>query len=66
MAGSIFAVWQRIEHQIHVHEKSANQKLKVVRLKAGDGRKIVGVLVPKSCVADIIEDLETDSVQIIE
>ena len=63
IAGSIFAVWQRIENQINKHARSTiTQKLQVVRLKTAEGRKIVGVLIPKTCVSHIIGDLKTDSV----
>lgn len=63
IAGSIFAVWQRIESQINKHSQSiSTQKLQVVRLKTAEGRRIVGVLIPKSCVSHIIDDLEKDSV----
>ncbi|XP_031638010.1 protein strawberry notch-like [Contarinia nasturtii] len=64
VAGSIFAVWQRIEHQINQHEQGMVGKLQVIRMKTAEGRKIVGVLVPQSSVTHIIEDLEKDSVQL--
>ncbi|XP_055305028.1 protein strawberry notch-like [Sitodiplosis mosellana] len=63
IAGSIFAVWQRIEHQIKAKSRaSVTPKLQVVRMKTAGGRKIVGILVPKTVVSHIIDDLETDSV----
>lgn len=64
LSGSIFAVWNRIEHILRGQE--IYQAPKVIRLKTTDGSKIVGILVPDECVDDIIQDLRGDSLEIEE
>lgn len=61
LSGSIFAVWNRIEHVLKQQE--FYHAPKVIRLKTTDGSKIVGVLVPDECVNEIIENLHADSLE---
>lgn len=64
LSGSIFAVWNRIEHQLRKREFYESPR--VIRLKTTDGSKIIGILLPNESVYDIIEDLEEDSLEFNE
>lgn len=66
LSGSILAVWQRIEHQLSIRSISNSNKMQVIRLKMLDGGKIVGILIPKSCVNELIADLSSDAEKIEE
>lgn len=41
-------------------------KMQVIRLKILDGSKIVGILIPKSCVNDLVTDLSSDAEKVEE
>lgn len=66
LSGSILAIWQRIENQLSMHSMAKGNKMQVIRLKILDGSKIVGILIPKSCVNDLIADLSSDAEKIEE
>ncbi|XP_045770703.1 protein strawberry notch-like isoform X1 [Maniola jurtina] len=63
LAGSLLAVWARVEHALAA--RSAG-KMQVVRLKTDDGLKIVGTLIPKNCVETLKETLSSDAVSVTE
>lgn len=66
LSGSILGVWQRIEHQLSARSISNSNKMQVIRLKLSDGSKVVGILVPKSCVDDLIGNLSSDAEKVEE
>lgn len=45
---------------------SNSNKMQVVRLKTTEGVKIVGTLIPKSCVDFLVEDLTSDAEKVEE
>ncbi|XP_054281484.1 protein strawberry notch isoform X2 [Macrosteles quadrilineatus] len=60
LAGSVLSVWTRVENILQA--KTGHQtKMQVVRLRTAEGIKIVGTLIPKSCVEPLREALATDS-----
>lgn len=61
LSGSVLAVWQRVEEQLSARAVSSNNRMQVIRLKTSDGAKIVGILVPKSCVDSLITNLSSDA-----
>lgn len=61
LSGSVLAVWQRVEEQLSARAVSNNNRMQVIRLKTSDGAKIVGILVPKSCVDSLIADMSIDA-----
>lgn len=64
ISGSIFSVWQRIEHRCKTDDQF--YRIQMIRLKTSDGGKIVGVLLPEKNVDDLIDDFEQDSEKIDE
>lgn len=66
LSGSVLAVWQRIEQQLSARSISANNRMQVIRLKTSDGNKIVGILIPKSCVEGLVADLSKDAEKVEE
>lgn len=51
--------WSRIEHHVRAHESMAT--IRIVRLKMMDGSRIVGVLLSKKSVNEIVVDLQSCS-----
>ncbi|XP_075983440.1 protein strawberry notch isoform X2 [Anticarsia gemmatalis] len=64
LAGSVLAVWARVEHVLAA--RAHLNKMQVVRIKADDGLKIVGTLIPKNCVEPLREALAADAVSVSE
>lgn len=62
LSGSVLGVWGRVERLLAMRA----DKLQVVRLKTDDDRKIVGTVIPKSCVEPLKEALTADAVSVIE
>lgn len=60
LAGSVLSVWTRVE-SILTSKSQNNNKMQVVRLRTEDGIKIVGTLIPKNCVEELIEALSHDA-----
>ncbi|XP_034237026.1 protein strawberry notch isoform X2 [Thrips palmi] len=60
LAGCVLSVWTKVEDLLN-SRTGHNSKMQVVRLRSSDGLKIVGTLIPNSCVEDLIEALEEDS-----
>lgn len=65
LSGSVLAVWQRVENQLSTRLSSSN-RMQVIRLKTSDGTKVVGILVPKLCVDNLIADLKRDAEKVEE
>ncbi|XP_046682665.1 protein strawberry notch isoform X3 [Homalodisca vitripennis] len=60
LAGSVLSVWTRVENILQT--KTGHQtKMQVVRLRTAEGVKIVGTLIPKSCVESLREALASDA-----
>lgn len=60
LAGSVLSVWARVENVLAA-KTGHNSKMQVVRLRTGEGVKIVGTLIPKSCVEPLREALSADA-----
>ncbi|XP_053677627.1 protein strawberry notch [Anopheles nili] len=65
LSGSVLAVWARVEDSLAA--RIGNQsRLQVIRLKTKEGVKIVGTLIPKNCVEQLVKDLGGDSEKVDE
>ncbi|XP_011502559.1 PREDICTED: protein strawberry notch [Ceratosolen solmsi marchali] len=60
LAGSVLSVWSRVE-SILATRIGHNSKMQVVRLRTDDSFKIVGTLIPKSCMESLCKALATDA-----
>lgn len=60
VSGSVLSVWSRVEGVLASKTGSQN-KMQVIRLRTKDDIKIVGTLIPKNCVDDLIKALSSDA-----
>ncbi|XP_067015400.2 protein strawberry notch isoform X2 [Anabrus simplex] len=60
LAGSVLSVWSRVENVLAART-GHNSKMQVVRLRTGEGVKIVGTLIPNSCVEALRDALSSDA-----
>lgn len=60
LAGSVLSVWSRVE-SILATRSGNNSKMQVIRLRTDDGMKIVGTLIPKSCMEPLRNALSADA-----
>ncbi|XP_039298334.1 protein strawberry notch [Nilaparvata lugens] len=60
LSGSVLSVWARVENVL-AQKTGHNSKMQVVRLRTGAGIKIVGTLIPKTCVELLREALASDA-----
>ncbi|XP_014483079.1 PREDICTED: protein strawberry notch-like isoform X2 [Dinoponera quadriceps] len=60
LAGSVLSVWSRVEN-ILASRSGHNSKMQVVRLRTDEGLKIVGTLIPKTCMEMLHQALSSDS-----
>ncbi|GLH00308.1 Protein strawberry notch [Gryllus bimaculatus] len=60
LAGSVLSVWSRVENVLAARS-GHNSKMQVVRLRTAEGIKIVGTLIPNSCVDSLREALSSDA-----
>lgn len=61
LTGSILSVWTRVEGVL-THDgqrKGQHGKMQVVRMKLGDGKRIVGTLIPSSAMDNLVKTLST-------
>lgn len=65
LSGSVLSVWSRVEGTLQARGGS-NNKIQVIRMKTGEGHKIVGTLIPKSCVDLLVNDLKADAEKVDE
>ncbi|XP_014249419.1 protein strawberry notch-like [Cimex lectularius] len=65
LSGSILSVWTRIE-SVLAAKTGHNTKMQVIRLRTAEGVKIVGTLIPKSCVETLQEALASDAEKVSE
>lgn len=68
LAGSILSVWTRVEGLLASRSGHGahSAKMQVVRLRTDDGIKIVGTLIPKNCVEELIQALSSDAEKVEE
>lgn len=66
LSGSVLAVWHRVETLLSNQGGTGNNKMQVIRLKTAEGNKIVGILIPKSCVETLTSDLTVDAEKVEE
>lgn len=60
LSGSVLSVWSRVE-SILATRSAHNSKMQVVRLRTDEGLKIVGTLIPKSCMEILRQELTSDA-----
>ncbi|XP_028133407.2 protein strawberry notch isoform X2 [Diabrotica virgifera virgifera] len=60
VSGSVLSVWSRVEGVLASKTGSQN-KMQVIRLRTKDDIKVVGTLIPKNCVDDLIKALSSDA-----
>ncbi|KAM0733955.1 Protein strawberry notch [Formica fusca] len=60
LAGSVLSVWSRVENVLAARS-GHNSKMQVVRLRTDEGLKIVGTLIPKSCMEALRQALSSDA-----
>ncbi|XP_061933922.1 protein strawberry notch [Apis cerana] len=60
LSGSVLSVWSRVE-SILATRSAHNTKMQVVRLRTDEGLKIVGTLIPKSCMEILRQELSSDA-----
>ncbi|XP_011349493.1 protein strawberry notch isoform X3 [Ooceraea biroi] len=60
LAGSVLSVWSRVENVLAARS-GHNSKMQVVRLRTDEGLKIVGTLIPKSCMEPLRQALSSDA-----
>uniref|UniRef100_A0A0A9Y5M8 Protein strawberry notch n=2 Tax=Lygus hesperus TaxID=30085 RepID=A0A0A9Y5M8_LYGHE len=65
LSGSVLNVWTRIE-SVLAAKTGHNTKMQVIRLRTAEGVKIVGTLIPKSCVETLREALASDAEKVTE
>ncbi|BES90477.1 Strawberry notch homolog [Nesidiocoris tenuis] len=65
LSGSVLSVWARIE-TVLAARTGHNTKMQVIRLRTAEGFKIVGTLIPKSCVDALREALASDAEKVDE
>ncbi|XP_058054566.1 protein strawberry notch [Anopheles bellator] len=65
LSGSVLAVWARVENSLAARI-GAQSRMQVIRLKTKEGVKIVGTLIPKNCVEQLVKDLSSDAQKVDE
>ncbi|XP_076231561.1 protein strawberry notch isoform X2 [Calliopsis andreniformis] len=60
LSGSVLSVWSRVE-SILATRSGHNSKMQVVRLRTDESLKIVGTLIPKSCMEILRQELSSDA-----
>ncbi|KAK9497107.1 hypothetical protein O3M35_004484 [Rhynocoris fuscipes] len=65
LSGSVLSVWARIE-SVLAAKTGHNTKMQVIRLRTAEGVKIVGTLIPKSCVEALQQALASDAEKVSE
>ncbi|XP_011684968.1 PREDICTED: protein strawberry notch isoform X3 [Wasmannia auropunctata] len=60
LAGSVLSVWSRVENVLAARSRH-NSKMQVIRLRTDEGLKIVGTLIPKSCMEPLRQALSSDA-----
>nr|CAD7463383.1 unnamed protein product [Timema tahoe] len=60
LSGSVLSVWTRVE-SVLLTRTGRESKMQVVRLRTAEGMKIVGTLIPNSCVDALREALASDA-----
>lgn len=60
LAGSVLSVWSRVENVLAARS-GHNSKMQVVRLRTDESLKIVGTLIPKTCMESLREALSSDA-----
>lgn len=63
LSGSVLSVWSRVENMLATKNSS---KMQVIRLRTNNNKKIVGILIPKTCVNPLIQSLAKDAEKVEE
>lgn len=63
LSGSVLSVWARVENILATTNSS---KMQVIRLRTTSNKKIVGILIPKSCVIPLHQSLSRDAEKVDE
>ncbi|XP_072044664.1 protein strawberry notch homolog 1-like isoform X2 [Amphiura filiformis] len=56
LGGSVLSVWSRVEAILNAQPGSLS-KMQIIRLRIDDGSKIVGLLIPRNCIATLRKGL---------
>lgn len=64
ISGSIFSVWSRIEHYCLTDHQF--KRIQMIRVRASDGSRIVGVLLPENHVQNIIQEFENENEELVK
>ena len=58
LSGSVLGIWNHLEGVFSRHH-SQNYKMQIVRIQTREGRKLVGIEIPTSCLSDLHKTLTT-------
>ncbi|XP_077164291.1 protein strawberry notch homolog 1 isoform X1 [Paroedura picta] len=58
LCGSVLSVWTKVEGVL-ASVSGTNVKMQIVRLRTEDGQRIVGLIIPASCVSPLVNLLST-------
>lgn len=50
LAGSLLSVWDKVERILQMTRSGVHERMQIVRVSTEDGRRIVGVVIPKNSV----------------
>ncbi|XP_077867871.1 protein strawberry notch homolog 1-like [Saccoglossus kowalevskii] len=60
LSGSVLSVWSKVENVL-ASQGGNNSKVQLIRLRAEDGTKVVGCLIPSNCVLALQASLSQES-----
>ncbi|VDO93835.1 unnamed protein product [Soboliphyme baturini] len=61
LSGSVMAVWNLVENMLSSLPGRRQARMQIVRVRAEQGQKIVGILIPSLCVQTLIQRLTAES-----
>ncbi|XP_076453245.1 protein strawberry notch homolog 1-like isoform X2 [Babylonia areolata] len=61
LSGSVLSVWSAVEGVMTSMPGGSTSKMQIVRLKTGDGQKIVGSLIPSNFVPPLVNTLKKNT-----
>lgn len=63
LSGSVLSVWNKVESVLSSVPGTHSAKLQVVRMRTEDGLRIVGSIIPSSCIQPLITVLSQDAMK---
>ncbi|KAJ8043881.1 Protein strawberry notch-like 1 [Holothuria leucospilota] len=61
LSGSVLSVWSRVERILISLRGGRETKMQLIRVRTADHSKLVGLLIPKNCVAALKQNLSVNS-----